>query len=184
MNNECRISWLITEYQELKKEIERRSKEQFLCISGSIIALGSVVGFIAKSPEDYSPLLIIVPWILAIFGIIWVDHSHHIFLIGSYIREGIESQINLINCDNNIGWQHYTQSFLKKDKLPSFIVYLLPILYFIFPSIICIFAYFLMRFYKMTKLPVLTEISLILIGTIFLVVLFIGWLRAVRALKK
>lgn len=81
MNNENRITWLVTEYQELRKEIERRSKEQFLCVSGSIIALGSVVGFIAKGPLIYSPLLIIVPWILAIFGIIWVDHAHHISFI-------------------------------------------------------------------------------------------------------
>jgi hypothetical protein len=184
MDNENRITWLITEYQELRKEIERRSKEQFLCVSGSIIALGSVVGFIAKSPLIYSPLLIIVPWILAIFGIIWVDHAHHISLLGSYIREKIENQINLLDYQGDIGWQSHIKSFRGKSKLPSFIVCLLPFLYFIFPSINCIFAYIIMRLYKCTKLPVYAEIPLIVIGTVFLIILFVGWIRAVRVIPK
>ena len=90
------IKWLIAEYQELRKEMDRRAKDQFICISGSLISLGSILAFVSKNPSIYSPLLIIVPWILAIFGFIWTDHSHHIFLLGSYIREIIENKINQI----------------------------------------------------------------------------------------
>ena len=109
------IQWLITEYQEIRKEIERRSKEQFICITGSIVSLGSILVFISKNSSVYYPLLIIIPWILTIFGLIWTDHSHHIFLLGSYIRERIERQINQTAIfKDKIGWQHHIQDIRLK----------------------------------------------------------------------
>ncbi|MFQ6083638.1 MAG: hypothetical protein ACE5WD_09780 [Candidatus Aminicenantia bacterium] len=183
------IQWLITEYQEIRKEIGRRSKEQFICITASIISLGSTLAFISKDPSIYSPLLIIIPWILAIFGFIWTDHSHHIFLLGSYIRENIESQINQITAlKDKIGWQHYIHDIrLKvkgKKKKSSVIVWLLPFLYFIFPSIACIIAYIFMRFGEIAKLPIPIEISLLLTGIIFIISLIISWLRATKVILK
>ncbi|MFQ5963160.1 MAG: hypothetical protein ACE5KZ_02640 [Candidatus Scalinduaceae bacterium] len=183
------IQWLITEYQEIRKEIERRSKEQFICITGSIISLGSTLAFISKDPSIYSPLLIIIPWILTIFGFIWTDHSHHIFLLGTYIRENIESQINQITTSQNkIGWSHYIQNIRQElksvNKKPSFIVWLLPLLYFILPSISCIIAYIFMRFGNIAKLPIPIEISLLIIGVIFIICLIISWFRAAKVILK
>lgn len=183
------IQWLITEYQEVRKEIERRSKEQFICITGSIISLGSTLAFISKDPSIYSPLLIIIPWILTIFGFIWTDHSHHIFLLGAYIRENIESQINQItNSQNKIGWAHYIHNERQKlksiNKKPSFIVWFLPLLYFILPSISCIIAYIFMRFGNIAKLPIPIEISLLVIGVIFIICLIISWFRAAKVILR
>jgi hypothetical protein len=183
------IQWFITEYQEVRKEIERRSKEQFICITGSIVSLGSTLAFISKDPSIYSPLLIIIPWILTIFGFIWTDHSHHIFLLGTYIRENIESQMNqIITYQNKIGWQHYIQNKRQEsksiNKKPSFIVWLLPLLYFILPSISCIIAYIFMRFGSIAKLPIPIEISLLVIGVIFIIYLIISWLRAAKVILK
>jgi hypothetical protein len=183
------IQWLITEYQEIRKEIERRSKEQFICITGSIISLGSTLAFISKDPSIYSPLLIVIPWILTIFGFIWTDHSHHIFLLGTYIRENIESQMNQITTSQNkIGWQHYIQNKRQElksvNKKPSFIVWLLPLLYFILPSISCIIAYICMRFGNIAKLPIPIEISLLIIGVIFIICLIISWFRAAKVILR
>jgi len=183
------IQWLITEYQEIRKEIERRSKEQFICITGSIVSLGSILVFISKNPSTYYPLLIIIPWILTIFGLIWTDHSHHIFLLGSYIRERIESQINQTAIfKDKIGWQHHIQNIrLKlndKKKKPALLVWLLPFVYFILPSITCIITYIFMRFGKIAKLPISIEILLILIGIIFIISLIISWSRATKAILK
>lgn len=183
------IQWLITEYQEIRKEIERRSKEQFICITGSIVSLGSILVFISKNPSTYYPLLIIIPWILTIFGLIWTDHSHHIFLLGSYIRERIESQINQTAIfKDKIGWQHHIQDIrLKlndKKKKPAFIVWLLPLVYFILPSITCIIAYIFMRFGKIAKLPISIEILLILMGIIFIISLIFSWAKATKAILK
>jgi len=183
MDNEDRIRWLIAEYQELRKEIERRSKEQFLCISGSIITLGSVLGLILKDLSTYSLLLISVPWILTIFGTIWLDHAHHISLLGSYLREKIEYQINLLNYQNNIGWQSHKSS-QRKSKLPSFIISLLPFIYFILPPIICIVAYIMIRLdNNYTEFPPYADKSLIAIGTVLIIILFVGWLRAIGWLR-
>lgn len=183
------IQWLITEYQEIRKEIERRSKEQFICITGSIVSLGSILVFISKNPSTYYPLLIIIPWILTIFGLIWTDHSHHIFLLGSYIRERIESQINQTAIfKDKIGWQHHIQNIrLKlndKKKKPALLIWLLPFVYFILPSITCIITYIFMRFGKIAKLPISIEILLILIGIIFIISLIISWSRATKAILK
>lgn len=183
------IQWLMTEYQEVRKEIERRSKEQFICITGSIISLGSTLAFISKDPSIYSPLLIIIPWILTIFGFIWTDHSHHIFLLGTYIRENIESQMNQITTSQNkIGWQHYIQNKRQElknvSKKPSFIVWLLPLLYFILPSISCIIVYIFMRFGNIAKLPIPIEISLLVIGVIFIICLIISWFRAAKVILR
>ena len=183
------IQWLITEYQEIRKEIERRSKEQFICITGSIVSLGSILVFISKNPSTYYPLLIIIPWILTIFGLIWTDHSHHIFLLGSYIRERIESQINQTAIfKDKIGWQHHIQNIrLKlndKKKKPALLVWLLPFVYFILPSITCIITYIFMRFGKIAKLPISIEILLILIGIIFIISLIFSWARATKAVFK
>ena len=183
------IQWLIAEYQEIRKEIERRSKEQFICITASIISLGSTLVFISKNPSVYYPLLIIIPWILTIFGFVWTDHSHHIFLLGAYIREKIESQINEITIfKDKIGWQHHIQDMclkLKEEKKkPSFIVWLVPLIYFMLPSVSCIVTYGFMRFAKFTKLPIPIEVVLLVIGVTLIICLIISWFRASQAVTK
>lgn len=181
------MQWIITEYQEMRKEIRRRSNEQFICITGSIISLGSTLVFISKNPSTYYPLLIIVPWILTIFGVIWNDHSHSIFLLGSYIREKIENQVNeLSGYKEHIGWQNYIHEIRmdleKRAKKPSFIVWCLPLIYFILPSISCIVAYIIMRFGEIVKLPVPIEILLLVMGVFFIIMLFISWFKATKSI--
>lgn len=183
------MRWLVAEYQKIREEIDRRSKEQFICISTSILAFGSVLGFISKSPEIYSPLLIIIPWISSIFGLVWTDHSHHIFSLGSYIREKIENQINqIVRYKTEIGWEHYIHrermKLRKLGRMPSFIVRMLPLIYFVFPSIGSIATYVFMRFGRFTKLPIAIEVFLLIIGSVFTVTLILGWLRALKVLLK
>jgi len=182
------VQWLIAEYLEIRKQIERRSKEQFVCITASIISLGSTLVFISKSPSVYYPLLIVVPWILTIFGLIWTDHSHHIFLLGAYIRKKIERQINEIAMfKRRIGWQHNIHDIRLKlkegKKKPALIVWLLPLIYFILPSLSCMITYAFIRL-EFRKLPLPIEISLLLVGAILIVCLIITWFRASQAITK
>ena len=179
------IQWLMNEFVEMRKEIERRSKEQFICLTASITSLGITLVFISHNPKVYSPLLIIIPWILTIFGIIWTDHSHHIFLIGDYIRDKIESKIKEItSSEDDIGWQHFKQhvEYISKGMKgkSAFIVRILPVIYFILPSISCIIAYCFMRFLNLAKLPLPIEITLLLIGVILTVCLITSYYRALK----
>jgi hypothetical protein len=183
-----KINWLATEYQELRKEIDRRSKEQFVCIVGSIASLGSVLAFVAKDASKYSPLLIIVPWILCVFGFIWTDHAHQIFRLGSYIRNKIESQVNnLAKYQEVIGWQCYVHNIRdelkKKNRQSSLITYFLPLLYFIFPSVICLIAYVALRFAHLTRLPVPVEVAVLTIGIVLLVAIIVNWRRAINVVE-
>lgn len=183
------LQWLVAEYQKIREEINRRAREQFICISTSILVFGSVLAFISKSPKIYSSLLIIIPWISSIFGLLWTDHSHHIFLLGSYIRKKIENQINqIVPYKVEIGWEHYIHDVRMKlrdsGRMPSFIVSMLPLIYFVFPSIGSIVAYVFMRFGSFTKLPIAIEVFLLILGSVFTVVLILGWLRALKASLK
>nr|MBL0702037.1 hypothetical protein [Desulfobacterales bacterium] len=191
-----KIKFLLAEYQEPTKEINRRSKEQFLCIAGSIPSLGSVLAFIAKDPLKYSPLLIIVPWILCIFGLLWTDHAHHIFRIGAYIRDKIETQFNEIAQYQKImGWQHYLHSNQdnptneKRDdqenekRKPSFITYYLPLLYFVLPSLICMLAYIVLRT-DPTRIPVPVEVAVLAIGIVLLFAIIVSWRRGIDVVDK
>ena len=184
-----KINWLVAEYQELRKEIDRRSKEQFVCIAGSVAFLGSVLAFVAKDLSKYSPLLIIVSWILCVFGSLWLDHAHHIFMLGSYIRSKIETQINKIaQYQEIIGWQHYMHGIrgdLKKEKQkPSIITYFLPLLYFIFPSVTCLITYVVLRFANLTRLSATLEVAMFTVGIVLLVVIIIYWRRAISAVEE
>ena len=183
-----KINWLVAEYQELRKEIDRRSREQFVCIVGSIASLGSVLAFVAKDTCKYSPLLILVPWILCVFGFIWTDHAHHIFMLGSYIRKKIESQVNnLAKYQEVIGWQCYVHNIRgelkKKKRQPSLVTYFLPLLYFIFPSVVCLVVYMVLRFANLTSLPVPLEVAVLTIGILLLVAIIINWRRAINVVE-
>lgn len=126
---------------------------------------------------------------MTIFGFIWNDHSQSIFLLGSYVREKIEKQVNqLCVYEEKMGWQHYIHEIRleleKKSKKPSFIVWCLPFIYFILPSITCIVAYIFMRFGESAKLPVPIEVLLLVMGIFFIVMLFISWFRATKSIVK
>jgi hypothetical protein len=183
------MDWIIAEYQELRKEINRRSKEQFICIAGSIASLGSVLAFIAKDAAKYSALLIIVPWILCVFGFIWTDHARHIFLQGSYIRNKIEKQVNLIaGYSDTMGWQSYVfeirNHLAEKKNKPSLVTYLLPLIYFLFPSIICLITYIIMSFTVFKRLPIAVEVALLSVGIILLIAITLNWRRAVKTVDR
>ena len=177
---EKKLDWFITEYQALRGEINGRSREQFICIVGSITFLGSILAFVSNDPNTFSPLLIVIPWILGIFGFIWTDHSHHIFLLGSYIRERIEPRMS-----EKGGWQNYIHAWRKRQGgKPSFIVLWLPILYFVLPSVGSIIAYILLRIMGITEIPLPIEIILLVVGIVLLFGVLRSWNRAMGAILE
>ena len=110
-------------------------------------------------------------------------------VLRQFLRENIESQMNQISTSQNkIGWQHYIQNKRQElknmSKKPSFIVWLLPLLYFILPSISCIIVYIFMSFGNIAKLPIPIEISLLVIGVIFIICLIISWFRAAKVILR
>jgi hypothetical protein len=123
-----------------------------------------------------------------IFGIIWLDYNRHISLLGQYISDEIEGKKlpALLGSSeiNWIGWQHYISEKRKKWRTPSYIAFLLPIFYFIIPSVACVTAYIILRLYGTITMPKAIDWSFLLIGIIFIIILLYNWYRSLETLRR
>ena len=147
---------VLSEYGKLRDEIQRRSNNQLFCITVSIASAGVLLGFLIEDVPSRLPILLIIPGLLVIFGLIFLDHHDRIFELGNYIREEIETRkLNAIFDKSDIkwiGWESILEEKRKnyiKDKKPlSLIVRDLSVLYFISPSILSVIIYFYYHYYK------------------------------------
>jgi len=184
-----KLQAIISEYQALREEIQRRSTDQMHCVVASIVSVGALISLIAQNPLKYSPVLIVIPWILAVFGIIWLDYNRSIFLLGQYIRDEIEGKKLPALLESSeikwIGWQHYISEKREKWQLPSYIVFILPFLYFIIPSIVCViaYAYVILRLYGTITMPKTIEWCFLSIAIISIIILLLSWCRSYKVTK-
>jgi len=183
-----KLQAIISEYQALREEIQRRSTDQMHCVVASVVSVGALISFIAQNPLKYSPVLIVIPWILAVFGIIWLDYNRSIFLLGQYIRDEIEGKKLPALLESSeikwIGWQHYISEKREKWKLTSYIVFILPLLYFIIPSIVCVIAYVILRLYGTITMPKTIEWCFLSIAIISIIILLFSWCRSYKVTKR
>ena len=182
-----KLQAIISEYQTLNEEIQRRSTDQMHCVVASVISVGALIALVAQDPTKYSPVLIVIQWILAVFGIIWLDHSHQIFELGWYIKDEIEGKKlpRLFESSeiNWVGWQHYLSEKRKKWPFPSYIVSILPFLYFVIPSIVCIIAYTNLLLYSDIIMPTRIDWCFLAPGIIFIIILLHSWHRSYKITK-
>ncbi len=182
---DVKIRAVIAEYNALRQEIGRRSTDQLICVTGSVTAVGALLSVIASNPPQYTGLLIVIPWVLSIFGIIWCDHAHGLHLVAQYIREEIEqtklpnlfSEKKKLAMLSTIGWESRLHDKRKKNNMLSVINPVLPIIYFFIPSCISIFGYFLLRFKGIASMPKEIEYVFLTLGGLLLIALILFWLR-------
>ncbi len=76
----------LTEFQALRTEIGNRSTAQYTLVGINLVAT-STLGGIALGSDKGSPnvLLLIAPVCVAT-GLLWLDHAHAIYQIGTYIK--------------------------------------------------------------------------------------------------
>ena len=124
--NESRIKALTVEYSAPKAEIHGRSRDQLLCITATFVAVGTLFGVGLQSESHI--LLLLLPWLLGIFGVIWYDHDHWIHYIAQYIRENIDSVIR----PDESGWETYianrraARSYVAINEILPWILFILP----------------------------------------------------------
>lgn len=172
---------VLAEYKALRDEITARSRDQLICVTASLVAVGTLLSTVASDPRKFSGLLVVAPWLLAVFGILWCDHAYAIHLIAVYIREEIE-QKTLSNLLGNagqyyVGWETYIQQKRDTSWFLGYINYVMPLLYFALPSVVVIIAYFLLRTSGGTVLPRALEWSFVGLGILLLVALIAAWRR-------
>lgn len=182
---EIKARAILAEYNALRQEISRRSTDQLICVTGSVTAVGALLSVIASNPPQYTGLLIVIPWVLSIFGIIWCDHAHGLHLVAQYIREDIEQNRlpNLFSENkkfamlSTIGWESRLHDKRKENNMLSVINPVLPIIYFFIPSCISILGYFLLRFKGIATMPIEIEYVFFALGGLLLMTLILFWLR-------
>jgi hypothetical protein len=180
----AKMQGLVAEYNSLRTEIHGRTRDQLLCVTTSLVAVGAALGAVAARPEIFSGLLVLAPWLLAVLGIVWCDHAHAIHMIALYIREEIEQKgiVELLSSTGYraIGWESYVQNRRETSSLPGWINIALPLMYFALPAAACIVAYFVLRGMGSTDLPRILEYFFVGVGVLLLGVLIFAWRRAFR----
>lgn len=182
---EVKMKAIIAEYNALRQEIGRRSTDQLICVTGSVTAVGALLSVIASNPPQFTGLLIVIPWVLSIFGIIWCDHAHGLHLVAQYIREEIEqtklpslfSEKKEVTMLSTIGWESKLHDKRNENHMLGVINPVLPIIYFFVPSCISIFGYFLLRFKGIASLPKEIEYVFLVLGGLLLIALILFWFR-------
>gem|GEM_PF-2614753 len=176
---------ILSEYNSLRDEISARSRDQLVCVTASLLAVGALLSTVAADPARFSGLLVIAPWILAVFGILWCDHAHAVHLIAQYLRDELEQKklpriLGVQTEANTIGWETYLQQKREASSFLGYVNIVLPLVYFALPSIAAIAAYFLLRFGGGAALPRVLEYSFVGIGVLLLVAMYLSWRRAYR----
>lgn len=145
------VQILLAEYGSLKTEIHGRSRDQLSCITNSLLASGGLCTAIAISDAKLIFLVLIIPWILSVFGILWCDHHTTIHYIGAYLRRLEKREfIHLLSSNkfssNYIGWENwFDKQIRKKNKSHQesdiSLSRILPIIYFCLPSFLSLIYY-------------------------------------------
>lgn len=191
-NNELQV--IIAYHKILAEEIQRRSRNQMFCVTASIVAIGTLITIFLSQFPNYSFIIAGVPWILAAFGVIWLDHHFIITMIGRYLREDEEKNIpQLLGALPQeikwLGWEvylrknlnEYFKSMNKSQKnIMDFVVFF-PVFYFIIPALFSCIYFIYLCCYSNIMLPTVIEISFILID-LFCVLILLLYLH--RAIKK
>ncbi len=173
------LRWLIAEFQELRKETEQRSKGRFLCVTASIAALGAVFSLVAKDPELYLPLLLLTPWLLVVFALIWLDNDYYTRLIGDYVRTTAEHWINSEDVSGlSLGWENYLARQRSEDRSIS-ISQIVFSFYFVGPAVLSLVAYAVLALAP-SELPIVLPVVVLVFDVVLLVALWWMWMRVRR----
>lgn len=186
MNDEKKIDIVLEEYKTLRNETQSRSQKQFFSISASLIAVGTLVGIFLQNTINNSPILLIIPWILTVFGIIWVDNAEAIRRIGKFIGEEIEKKkIPLLTEEKPeklLTWQTSINEKYSKSNIRDipYLIIFVPLIYFILPSIIAIVV-FISSSIKLLSLSLV--ISFTFIHSLLVIWLIYKWIQSLKKMS-
>lgn len=179
-----KLQVILTEYEKLRDEIQRRSRDQLFSITISIASVGTITGVAIKDISTNYLLLLMIPWILAVFGICWLDHAIFISRIGLFIKSQIETKkmksLFSNNTEDLLSWERYIDEKRKRGKV-EFIIFFLPLFYFIIPSMLVTIV-FLTNF--SSKLSCLALILIVLFYSILTFFLAYKWIQAMIFIRK
>lgn len=170
--------FMLKELELCYAEIGRRSQDQFRCVVTALIAIGTIIGLVSEFTDSLINLLAAVPWIHAVLGYYWVDHSFAIFRQGEYIRRILEPELRKLANNESVGHLKYVgESRVRSRRFgerPSRISHYFPMIFFIFPSVLSITA-FALFYIEEGVIPSNFSLMIIFASIIFVIFLFQHW---------
>jgi hypothetical protein len=121
-----RIDVLLSQYTALRNEIEARSTVQGSIINLSITAIGALGG-VGLSRDGDARLLFLIPPVLTMLGLHWIDHAANINNIGDFIKNHLLPRIALES--NIINMPDYEAFVRQYERRPQVIIgiFMLPL---------------------------------------------------------
>lgn len=146
------FTFTIETYKNLKQEVFKRSDYQMQCIIQSIISIAILTSANLVNKDTFAFLLLVIPWLLTIYGITWCDHHKHIQLMGTYIKK-IEEKI-VADANFLKGWEYYLDIYkinsgkkeIKKINRLLLLDVIYPIFYFFIPSLISLLSFIIIKY--------------------------------------
>lgn len=195
--------FLSIEYTSLKQEIYGRSRDQLVCITTSLISIGALLSAVTTDPTRFISLLLIAPWILSIFGIVWCDHHRAIRGISAYLKE-LEIQVVMnraafeqtsfttplegssdlvfpmtwevwLNRKKQFGRKGYVR---KASRFFGGIDKLLPFFYYLMPSVGALVTYYAVKTQNSVVLPFFLETGILVFDLSLILIFLISWFKA------
>lgn len=83
----------LAEYSVLATEIRGRSEAQSLLMNIAAVASVGLAGFSLQAEGAGRQVILLLPFVGAVFGLLWLDHHRTILGLGSYIREHSRSEV-------------------------------------------------------------------------------------------
>ena len=97
---QVKLTTLITEYTTLREEILKRMDFQHQFISLTIIIVGTLLSIGLQPGLPVSPLYV-YPLVAVFLTLGWKHHNLRVSVIGSYIRNNIESKLEYLNWETH-----------------------------------------------------------------------------------
>ena len=138
------IEVTLAEYATLAAEIRGRSEAQASLMNIAAVASVGLAGYSLQAGGAGRQLVLLLPFVGAIFGLLWLDHHRAITKLGSFIREHSRSEIlealNLIEeIPDEVGqkllrWEWTSQQLTSASRrqivtnfvTPQAVVFMLP----------------------------------------------------------
>lgn len=100
---------LLEEYSALRDEINQRIGSRDQLVTFSMVTAGTVLGLAVQAKVEPALLLAYPVW-ATLLAVAWAHHDIRIGQLGEYIRQEIESQLDM-------GWQEYIRNeYAKKEN--------------------------------------------------------------------
>jgi Fe2+ transport system protein B len=100
ITNTEKASVAMAEFSALRTEIATRTSSQNALANITVVAVGAIGGYAFGSPNASKLILLVLVPVAIAMGLLWLDHAHAIYKIGTYVRDRLWTQLrSLLHSD-------------------------------------------------------------------------------------